>query len=94
MTVNRMEKEMVLTQESFDSLIEEIRIIRMDLESIRNPIKQLYTNKTLKEKLGVGDKLIKQYRDKGFLSYTQVGDKYWYSQEDVDKFLSINHIEV
>ena len=86
-----------MVQIPLDSLItltEEVNALKEGLKSIVivQP-KQLYTNKSLKELLGVGDKLIKQYRDNGLLSFTQVGDKFWYSQEDVHKFLAVNHNE-
>lgn len=53
----------------------------------------LYNNETLKELLGVQDKLIKKYRDDGLLPFHKVGDKFWYTQEDVDLFLSRNFFE-
>ena len=80
--------------DSLTTLTEEVKALKEGLKSIvAVQPKQLYTNKSLKELLGVGDKLIKQYRDNGLLSFTQVGDKFWYSQEDVHKFLAVSHNE-
>ena len=80
--------------DSLTTLTEEVKALKEGLKSIVTvQPKQLYTNKSLKELLGVGDKLIKQYRDNGLLSFTQVGDKFWYSQEDVHKFLAVSHNE-
>ena len=42
------------------------------------------------ELLGIKDKLLKKYRDDGLLSFRQVGDKFWYTQKDIDQFLSNN----
>ena len=79
---------------SLTTLTEEVKALKEGLKSIVTvQPKQLYTNKSLKELLGVGDKLIKQYRDNGLMSFTQVGDKFWYSQEDVHKFLAVSHNE-
>ena len=79
---------------SLTTLTEEVKALKEGLKSIVTvQPKQLYTNKSLKELLGVGDKLIKQYRDNGLLSFTQVGDKFWYSQEDVHKSLAVSHNE-
>lgn len=84
----------VIPTESLTSLAEEVKALREGMKSmITVPTAQLYTNRTLKELLGIGDKLIKQYRDNGLLSYTQVGDKFWYSQDDLNKFLGANHYE-
>lgn len=52
---------------------------------------RIYTNATLKELLGVGEQLLKKYRDYGLLSYSKVGDKFWYSQKDVEEFLAKNY---
>ena len=80
--------------DSLTTLTEEVKALKEGLKSIvAVQPKQLYTNKSLKELLGVGDKLIKQYRDNGLLSFTQVGDKFWYSQEDIEKFLAVSHNE-
>lgn len=49
--------------------------------------KTLYTNSEVKELLGIGDKLLKKYRDDGKLGFTQVGDKFWYTLDDLEKFL-------
>lgn len=55
--------------------------------------KKIYTNSEIRELLGVQDKLIRKYRDDGKLAYHKEGDKFWYTQEDIDQFLSHNHYE-
>lgn len=37
--------------------------------------------------LGVESRYLKNLRDNGYLSYSRHGDKYWYTQTDVDAFL-------
>ena len=44
----------------------------------------LYDNKSLMEKLNIKEK---------YLGYSRKGDKYWYTQEDVDRFLRHFHYE-
>lgn len=51
----------------------------------------VYDNKSLMEKLHIKDKLLKRLRDNGYLGYSRIGDKYWYTQEDVDMFLKHFH---
>lgn len=53
----------------------------------------LYDNKALMEKLQIKDKYLKKLRDNGYLGYSREGDKYWYTQEDVDRFLRRFHYE-
>lgn len=59
-------------------------------EQSHQPAPQYYNNKEVQQLLGVDDKLIRKYRDQGLLGYTKVGDKYWYSQNDVAEFLNKN----
>lgn len=58
-----------------------------------NIVKPFYTNKDLPELLGVGQNWIKKYRDEGYLPYTQVGDKFLYSYEDIMYFYQKNRLE-
>lgn len=54
---------------------------------------RLYDNRSLMEKLNIKDKYLKKLRDNGYLGYSREGDKYWYTQEDVDRFLRRFHYE-
>lgn len=51
----------------------------------------LYDNKALMALLGVKDRYLKRLRDNGLLGYSRHGDKYWYTQADVDRFLARCH---
>ena len=42
--------------------------------------------------LNIKDKVLKKYRDEGLLGYHRVGDKYWYTQEDIDNFLKMTEV--
>lgn len=53
----------------------------------------VYDNKALMALLNVKDRYLKKLRDNGYLSYSREGDKYWYTQADVDKFLRRFHFE-
>ena len=90
-----MDNSYVLIQkDDLVSLKEEIKALRDNLKSVV-PIstKQVYTNTEVKELLGIKDKLLKQYREDGLLSYSKIKDKYWYSQNDIDNFLASSHVE-
>lgn len=65
------------------ALIQEVKTLREYV----NPSKPL-SNKEVKDLLNIQDRLLKKYRDDGLLGYSQVGDKFWYSQDDIDNFLS------
>ncbi|MCI5718228.1 MAG: helix-turn-helix domain-containing protein [Alistipes sp.] len=53
--------------------------------------KPLYTNKEMLELLDVNSKTLKKYRDNGWLGYSQVGDKFYYSADDLNSFLAKTH---
>lgn len=72
-------------REEIKNLLSELCLIK------RVHINKIYNNTEVKELLGVQDKLLKKYRDNGLLAYSQVGDKYWYTQADIDKFLESNY---
>lgn len=52
---------------------------------------RIYTNAQLQKLLGVGEHYLRKLRNGGYLAYSHYGDKYWYTQEDVDKFLKRFH---
>ena len=52
---------------------------------------RVYDNKGLMELLNIKYKYLMMLRDKGYIGYSRCGDKYWYSQADVDLFLSRFH---
>lgn len=54
---------------------------------------RLYDNKALMDLLHIKDKYLKKLRDNGYLGYSREGDKYWYSQKDVDDFLIRFHYD-
>ena len=71
-----------------EQLIGKINNLQDQISSLHTPTATtFYNNAQLKQLLGIGDKLVKKYRDEGMLGFTQVGDKYWYSSSDVEHFL-------
>ena len=76
------------------------KILSIVEEKVKSPVSSqpadshcLYDNKTLMAKLGIKDKYLKKLRDNGYLGYSREGDKYWYTQADVDRFLRRFHYE-
>ena len=68
-------------------LIEKVEALSSPLEDAN----RIYDNKALMALLGVKDRYLKRLRDNGLLGYSRHGDKYWYTQADVDRFLSQCH---
>ena len=53
----------------------------------------LYDNQRLMAVLNVSNAYLRKLRDNGYLGFSRHGDKYWYTQEDVDRFLKRFHYE-
>lgn len=53
--------------------------------------KPLYTQKEMLILLDVSPNTLKKYRENGWLGYSRVDDKYYYSRKDIDEFLQNNH---
>ena len=47
----------------------------------------IYTNEDMCKKLGVSETLLSRYRNERQLSYSKVGDKYFYTDEDIESFI-------
>ena len=72
-----------------DELTSTIRELKRQVKELNlTKPKPIYNNDTIKQLLGIKDKLLRKYRDEGMLAYHRVGDKYWYTQDDVDTFLA------
>ena len=69
-------------------VVEEYKASQQDVRPI-----YLFHNKSLQEYLGVNHRLLAKYRNDGYLGYTQIGEKFFYTQEDVEKLLKSNYYE-
>lgn len=83
--------------EIIEALLKEIKGLRAELNDIRTGLKAtkvklnpdaLYNNKEIRLLLNVDERLIKKYRDNGYLSFYRQDDKYWYKGKDVIDFLN------
>ena len=54
---------------------------------------ELYDNKSLMKVLGVSDSYLCTLRDNGHIGFSRHGDKYWYTREDVNRFLEKYHFD-
>ena len=78
-------------------LLEKILSIVERQEKLPSPVHEggnhVYDNQSFLGKWDLKDKYLKKLRDNGYLGYSREGDKYWYTQEDVDRFLRRFHYE-
>lgn len=73
------------------------RLLTLVEEYLLNPSHlgsgRVYDNKAMMELLQIKDKYLKRLRDNGHLAYSKHGEKYWYTQADVDSFLKKFHYD-
>ena len=89
MNNNKKQSEREILEEILQTLTEQKKTLEM---IVPNPLR-IYNNKEIMELLGVKDKYIKKLRDNGYLGFSREGDKYCYTQKDVDCFLRSFHYE-
>ena len=84
------------------TLTKEITDLRKEIVDLKEGIKRckinlspnaIYGNKEIRLILNVEERLIKKYRDNGYLAYHRLGDKYWYSGKDIIDFLNKTRYE-
>ena len=84
-------EELILIKEShLASIIGKVRELEQEVRTLRSKhqtAKKVLTNDDMRELLHVKNKLLKKYRDSGLLDYSYAGGKYWYTLEDVRRFL-------
>lgn len=55
--------------------------------------KPFYTNKEVTKMLDCTEKTLRKYRNDGFLGYSRMGDKYYYTVNDILMFLKYTHVD-
>lgn len=72
---------------NIDRIIALLEKVSSEVSELQNDdTVRIYTNKEIGELLQVDDRLLKKYRQKHLLPYSQYGDKYWYRQSDIESF--------
>lgn len=52
----------------------------------------IYSNDAVLNMLGVSGKTLQRYRNEGLIGYSQIKDKYFYSYNDLTKFMASHHV--
>lgn len=72
-------------------IYEKLSELHTHLKTLPEVIPPIYDNKAMMSLLGVKDRYLKRLRDNGLLGYSRHGDKYRYTQADVNRFLARCH---
>ncbi len=78
-------------EDKINQILISIERLSKRFDEIKGSKPKIYTNEDIREILKVEDKLIRAYRDEGSLPYHRSGNKYWYTNDDIEKFLANTH---
>lgn len=84
-------EELILIKEShLASIIGKVHELEQEVRTLRSkrqPAKMILTNDDMRDLLHVNNKLLKKYRDRGLLDYSYACGKFWYTLDNVRRFL-------
>lgn len=85
----------LISVDEMTALICQVKTLVDEVNSLKNHLNppNPLSNKEVMEILNIKERLLKKYRDDGLLGYHQVGDKYWYTHQDVANFLEMSKVE-
>lgn len=80
--------------EVWESLKEKIEAIqeKIEIEKRKEWEQEWIDNETFLKRLGISRKTGQTYRDQGLISFSQIGNKIYYRNKDVEALLLKNHI--
>jgi len=76
------DKETKDVEECISNLLKDVKAINSSLGF------KILCSKDVCKTLNVTNKLLAEYRNEGFLKYSRVGDKYWYTSDDISDFIN------
>jgi len=72
----------------YKKLMGQMEVITKSIRQLNEGIEfHVYTSKEVCKRLGVSEALLSIYRNERQLPFSRVGDKYFYTDEDIDKFI-------
>jgi len=75
-----------------DRITEVLTQLKEDVQNLNSDSSlRIYNNKQVCDMLNISEKVLCRYRFDGLLDYSRDGDKYWYTQNDIDNFLQRTH---
>lgn len=82
---------MIITIPILDSFLEELQYIKTKLESFdKTDSDKWLTNDEFCKLLNISHKTAQSYRDKGYVTFSQIGNKIHYRMSAVNEFLDSN----
>lgn len=83
-----------IESEAFQQIVEKIEAINERLTAKEKQPKEIwYDNDELAEMLHISKRTLQNYRDKGTISFSQLGNKIFYKAQDVEELLAKHYIK-
>lgn len=85
----------IITAEELKHLTDKLNwLVSNQSEEIVTPATPvIYDNDALSAKLNVSKRTLQDWRDKGLISFSQVGQKIFYTHQDVEDFLASHRVQ-
>lgn len=84
-------------EKDIKDLINSIVLLTIEIKKLEQGMigdnKTVYTNSDLLKLLQINISTLRKYRDEGIIGYSKVGNKYFYSSDDLNKFLRQSHYD-
>ena len=90
-------KKIILNKANFNDLKSQLGKITSQLDEIskQNPLSEKWLdNQDVCIILKVSTRTLQNYRDKGILPFSQIGNKIYYKASDIEKHLETNYIKI
>jgi len=85
---NLPSKEFV--EQNFNKIISELNSLKKQLNLTNRSEIKFYRNKDLKSVFGLSDNTIYEYREKGIIPYTKLGEIFYYPVQELNRILDSN----
>jgi hypothetical protein len=83
----------IASKEDFNRLEAKIDQLLRNYEDKRAPSEEWITEKEFRELMGISADTSTRWREQGIMAYSRIGDKIYYSREDVNKALTAKKIK-
>ena len=84
----------LLTEEDYQHLLKRFDKIDTTIEQKIDPQKKIYSNEELCKLLGISKRTSQTWRDRKWIEYSQVGNKIYYTWEQIQSFLAQHKVVV
>ena len=84
----------ILTKEQYQVIISRFDELNNHLKNLNSlPKKQLIVNNDFMKLLNISKRTAQTWRDEGKISFSQIGNKIYYTKEDIDEMIENNTIK-